>query len=441
MNILFVLPEYYPHSGGGISTYYLHYISALKPHCNRVKVIIGSGYLQKHDKFNHNGIEVEYLDPELYDQYRLQFTAYDLLPEFKNNIAASWAIWQQANGGDGFDVIECTDFGLGFIPWVIQKQKPVITRMHGSTGQIALHENNSDTRISINAFMQAELDLLPLCDRMITHSAANRDFWKSIIPKATISYLQPVFKRDHQHPVAFADREDHGLVTARIQKWKGPAELCEALKISNHAGDIKWFGRDTSYSKTHTTAQHLFANYPGIWSKQIITSSPVPNTEVQAMQQHAKFGLIPSVWDMFNFTCIEFLAAGTPVICSDGAGASELIKHGVNGYVYAAANPAELAGCIEAVNSLTTQQYTAMAMAGQQTINDLLSSEVLMPLYMEEYNAVMARFKPGASNIFLNSIYSPSNQHHSIADVLDKQPLNKLVNYVKNRVLSKIKYK
>ncbi|MES2267301.1 MAG: glycosyltransferase family 4 protein [Bacteroidota bacterium] len=439
MNILFILPEYYPHSGGGISTYYLHYINALKPFCKRIKAIVGSGYVQSADKFDHNGIEVEYLDPELYHDYLHKFTAYDLLPAYKSNLAAAWAMWQQANNGEGFDIIECTDFGLGFTPWVIHHQKPLITRMHGSTGQIALHENDSDTRISTDTFINAELALLPLCDRLITHSAANRDFWRSILPHASIEHIRPVFQTEKPQLVAFADRDKFGLVTARIQKWKGPEVLCEAIGFLKEKIEIKWFGRDTVYDNKITTAQYLTHKYSQIWGGQIITSPPKPNAEIQFMQQQAKFGLIPSVWDMFNFTCLEFMAAGTPVICSDGAGVVELIEHGKNGYKYNAAKPKDLAECIESVAALSPQQYEAMALAGQQTVADLLSAEALMPLYMQEYNAVMAGFKPSTANAFLSSVYAPSAKTHSIADILDKQPLKKLMAYIKKRLLLKVK--
>jgi glycosyltransferase involved in cell wall biosynthesis len=439
LNVLFILPEYYPHSGGGISTYYLHYINALKPYCGRIKVIVGSGYVQSPDKFNHNGIEVEYLAPELYQHCQHKFTANEILPSYRNNLAAAWAMWQQVKGGEDFDIIECTDFGLGFIPWVINHHKPVIVRMHGSTGQITLYENNSDTRLSINAFMHAELTLLPLCDQIITHSAANCDFWKSILPKVPISHISPVFQREKKQPVAFADRDNHGLVTARIQKWKGPAELCEAFETLKPKVAIKWIGRDTVYDKNVSTTKYLLEKYPGVWEKHITTTPPTPNVEVQAMQRQAKFGIIPSIWDMFNFTCLEFMAAGTPVICSDGAGVSDLIEHGKNGYKYSAANTAELAECLSTVATLDQQSYEAMAISAQQTLDDLLSADLLMPQYIEKYKAAINGFKPIAANAFLSSIYSPSEEKHSIAEVLDKLPLKKLISYIKKRLLLKAK--
>jgi glycosyltransferase involved in cell wall biosynthesis len=441
LNILFILPEYYPHSGGGISTYYQHYIDVLKPHCKRIKVIVGSGYVQGNDKFNHNGIEVEYLDPQLYKQQLEKFIKLDLLPEYKNNIAAAWAMWHQTQAADGFDIIECTDFGLGVTPWVIHHNKPVIIRMHGSAGQIALHENDNDSGLAIDANMQADIALLPLCDLILTHSQLNRDFWASFFPVTKINYIKPIYQAVINKPQPFTNRDNQGLVTARIQKWKGPAELCKAMQLLGSNTIVKWVGRDMAYNKTTSTAEFLSAQYPDIWDKRILTSTSKPNSEIQTLQQHAKFGLVPSLWDMFNFSCLEFMAVGTPVICADGAGVSALIEHGKNGYKYNATDPTALAACIEAVLSLKQKDYERIALAGQQTIDDLLSAKALVPLYMKHYTALITGFKPVAVNVFLSSIYSPSDMTHSIADILDKQPLRKLVNYIKNKALRKMKKK
>jgi glycosyltransferase involved in cell wall biosynthesis len=440
LNILFVLPEYYPHPGGGIATYYQHYINALKPYCRRIKVIVGSGYVQGTDKFDNNGIQVECLNPLLYKQQLKKFSKLDLLPEYRNNIAAAWAMWKQSNSGEGFDIIECTDFGLGFIPWVIHHNKPVITRMHGSSGQIALHENN-DIGLATDANMHTELSLLPLCDLILTHSMANSDFWTSVLPASNIHYIKPVYQPVMNKPLAFDNRDNYGLVTARIQKWKGPAELCKAVELLKANTNIKWFGRDMAYDKTLSTNEYLRATYPNVWNNKIVPHSPKPNSEIQITQRLAKFGIVPSVWDMFNFTCVEFMDAGTPVICADGAGAAELIEHGINGYKYNATDPAALAVCIEAVISLKPNNYEAMAFAGQQTVADLLSAKALMPLYMERYTTLITGFKPIAVNTFLNSIYSPSDMIHSIADILDKQPLKNLINYACKRSLAKMIFK
>lgn len=437
MNILFVLPEYYPHSGGGISTYYQHYIKAIRPHCQHVKVIVGSGYVQGTDKFEHEGVEIAYLDPVLYHEYLARFDKLTFLPEYRNNIAAAWAMWQQANQGDGFDVIECTDFGLGYVPWLIHHNKPVITRLHGSAGQIALHENSSDTGPGIDANMHTELTLLPLSDSIITHSRANQQFWSGMLKGTDIQYLPPVYCPVMASPLSLSERDNYGLITARIQKWKGPGELCKAVGELKTPVPLKWYGRDVAYDKVLTTNEYLQLSYPNIWCKLIEVNKPVNHQEVLAMQQRAKFGVVPSVWDMFNFTCVELMAAGTPVICADGAGAAELIEHGYNGYTYAANDTHALAECITIMNSLTESEYNSMATAAQKTIEEKLNSPELIEAYMNEYALVLENFISSRANIFLEKIYSPGNESQTLEEVLNKQPLKKLVQYLLKRIKGK----
>ena len=442
MKILFILPEYYPHSGGGISTYYQHYIDALKPYCDGIRVIVGSGYVQGTDKFNHHGVEVSYLNPQLFKQHLAKFSRYDLLPEYKNNLAAAWAMWEQAGYGASYDIIECTDFGLGFVPWVIHHHKPVITRLHGGSGQIALHENDHELSLITDANLHTELELLPLCDSLLTHSKANLEFWVAALPKANLVYLKPVYNSDNDRaPAPLHQRDNHGLVTARVQKWKGPQILSQALRSLKTDIKVNWLGRDMPFAKHQSTNQYLCTEYADVWNKHILPGQPIPNDEVLKLQRKAKFGVVPSLWDMFNFACLEFMAAGTPLICSDGAGASELIEHGATGFKYPADNPEALATCIELLLALNEADYLKMASAAQQTIAEQLSGDRLMPSYLEEYNRIAETFSTKKTNAIINKLYLPAISEDSLTEVLDKQPLKLIISYLKKRILKKLSEK
>lgn len=436
MKILFILPEYLPHSGGGISTYYQHYIQAIKPHCEKISVIVGSGYVQAYDQFDHDGVTVEYLKPDLFLQYSAMFSKYDLLPEFKNNIAAAWAMWEQAGQGKGFDLIECTDFGLSYIPWAIHHHKPLITRLHGSSGQIALHEHPINGGLMAEVYRQAELALLPLSDSLITYSLANQTFWNQMLNLKSVHHFRPVYSIS-SHPTPYEKRENFGLVTARVQRWKGPVQLSAALQLIKSAPLIKWIGRDMPFNERMSTGAHLKTEFPTIWDKKIVPQLPLPNEEIKRIQQKAKFGIVPSTWDMFNFSCLEFLAAGTPVICAEEAGVSELIEHGKNGFKYPANDSEALGDCIRTVMELDEKSYHQIAQAGLDTVKTFLSATALNPAYLEHYKSVISNFKPTSSNVFLIDSYSPSDHRYLIAPILDKQPLKKLLIYIYHRLKSK----
>ncbi|HTH81503.1 MAG TPA: glycosyltransferase [Mucilaginibacter sp.] len=437
MKILFILPEYYPHSGGGISTYYQQYIRALQPYCDEIKVIVGSGYVQSKDIFDHEGVIVEYLKPELYNYYLDKFTLYDLLPDFKRDLASAWAIWHQANQANGFDVVECTDFSLGFIPWVINHTKPVVTRLHGSTGQISLHELSLPADLTTTFYQQAELTLLPKCDLLISHSAANAEFWNQLIDNNKVIVSYPVYEHNNQ-PLPLPDREDHGLVTARIQRWKGPVTLCEVYNTLTIKPTIKWYGRDMLYTSQQSTSDYLKQQFPNVWGKYIIPHKDVTNTTISRFQQKAKFGIVPSTWDMFNFSVLEFMAAGTPVICSDGAGASELIEHRKNGFVYPAADQDALAGCINTLNNMSAVDYESMCNAATETIKQKLAAKIIIPANLLFYKDIICQFVASPSNHYFDSLYKPAEQHYNIAAVLNKQPLKKLTAYYIKRLKLKL---
>ncbi|MDB5287597.1 MAG: hypothetical protein JWR05_2546 [Mucilaginibacter sp.] len=438
MKILFILPEYYPHSGGGISTYYEQYIRALQPYCTKIKVIVGSGYTQADDVFEHNGITVEYLKPALYQKYLNKFTLYNLLPDFKRDIAAAWAIWEQAKQGDGFDLIECTDFSLGFIPWVIDHTKPVVTRLHGCTGQISLHEYGIPVDLSTSFFQQTELLLLPKCDHLISHSEANRQFWNNTFNLNKVVKVNPVYT-DVSKPLPLRQRESFGIITARLQRWKGPVELCKAYQLlPKDKPLIKWIGRDTIYEKGITTGSYLEQNFSDIWGKHIIPHPPLPRAQILQLHQKAKFGLVPSTWDMFNFTCVEFMAAGIPVICSDGAGVVDMVQHNKNGFKYPAGNQQALAECIETINNISETDYNNIAGAAFETIKTELSPGTIIPVNLELYRSAISGFKPVSSNAYFDTLYKPSEQDYHISSILNKQPLKKLTKYYIHRLQSKL---
>ncbi|MFD0795043.1 glycosyltransferase family 4 protein [Mucilaginibacter litoreus] len=437
MKILFILPEYYPHSGGGISAYYINYLNALRPHCQRIKVIVGSGYTQASNKFIHNDIEVEYLEPALYKKHLTKFAKLELLPGYRNDLAAAWAMWEQAAKGEDFDVVECTDFGLGFVPWVMEHNKPVVTRLHGSTGQIALYENSYQD-LATDSIMQTELSLLPLCDCLITHSSANYKFWQNQLQYENIHYLLPIYSKQLTQPLNVNERNRNGLITARLQKWKGPVELSEAIRKIEAAPKVKWVGRDMPFFNGQTTSQYLNKNYPDVWNKKLLHQTAMPHTEIELLQRQAFFGIVPSVWDMFNFTALEFLAAGTPLICSDGAGVADIIVNGENGFKYPANDTDALAQCIKQVLALNPADYNRITRAGLNTLSQSLSAEALLPSNLNQYKDVVNNFSTKAVNSFLHKLYMPSNEKVTLAAALDKQPLKKLIKYVYKRSLAKL---
>ncbi|MEJ5992826.1 glycosyltransferase [Pedobacter sp. Du54] len=435
LKILFILPEYYPHSGGGISTYYIHLLKSLAPVCEKIKVIVGSGYTQENNSFNIDNVEVDYLKPVIYKKYLSKFNSYEILPGFQKNIAAAWAMWEQSNEGQGYDIIECTDFGLGFIPWLTHHTKPVITRLHGSYGQVELNELGANTEFIGNFYRLTELSLLSKSDALITHSLNNKTFWQELLPGKKIELLNPIYLQEREKNLPYEEKQKFGMVSGRIQQWKGPDVLCEAFNyLKNTSISIRWYGRDTNYDSTASKSTILKNLYPKLWGETISLHPPLPHVELLEIQKKALFGIVPSTWDMFNFTCLEYLSNGTPLICSSNAGAAYLITHGVNGFVYANNSPKELALCIEKMIALSATQYKQMVMEGYHLIDQFLSPEIVIPQNLAIFSATIERHHKTSSNRYLKTVFSPSQKGSSINEILDDLPMKLVFNYLLKRI-------
>lgn len=436
MKILFILPEYYPHSGGGISTYYLNYLKALKPIVNQINVLVGSGYVQSDESYVVNGIDIQYLKPHIYQKYLSKFSKFDLYPEYRNNIAASWAMFEQAKNGEGFDVVECVDFGLGFIPWLVNHSKPVVVRLHGSSGQIDLAENCSDG-LGADLHRQAELILLKSADVIISHSKANKNYWENILQQKDIEVIYPIYEQQLT-TIPLSEKKNNGIVCARIQEWKGPDVLAEALSlIDNTKIKIDWFGRDTPFNNSISKNNQLKLKYPKIWGNIIVSHLPLRNTEIALMQQKAKFAIIPSTWDMFNFTGLEYMNAETLLICSSGAGISELIINGINGFIFEKGNAKALADCIMNLSKISDDDYSIITKNAKSTLSDILNKKMILEANISQYKKLSRLTLTKNRNVFIEDLFRPNEKNKTYIDPIEHISLKKLLAHILQRIIKK----
>ena len=373
MKVLFILPEYPPMFGGGISTFYSLLLPALVRRGINVTAIVGSGCAAGPNSYIHAGVKVLPLDQQRLQRFRSSFDHLALTPDLVRHLAASWAAWDQSHGGEGYDVIECTDWGLFFVPWLLKQSNPsLLIRLHGSAGQIALYENHRGYDQSDSATQLIEASLVARAALRSTISKDNQLFWKEHTLQ-DVQYCPPPYEAPKQDS-SCCPRSLRGLVVGRIQIWKGPETLCDAIRIlGSSAPVIDWVGRSVvSPDGINTYSNQLVARYPDVWGSKVI---PLPQEAPDAIakrQAGAGFVIVPSNWDVFNFTAVEAMAQGCVVICSEGAGAADLIRHGENGYLFEAENPEQLANQIRAVQNLTLHEQAQIGCAAQNTILDQL---------------------------------------------------------------------
>lgn len=444
MKLLYILPEYVTNAGGGIITFYRHFLPLLAEQGHTVRVIVGSGVVAERSPspVMIDGVSVEMLDHDLLDRYHARFARYAALPGLRRFLAGAWAMREQAGHGDGYDLVEAADWGLLFLPWVVEQGPPLVAQLHGSMGQIDLHDPVRGEEVQDNLIRMLERAGIAAASCAQACSRANSGFWQGQSGRR-VDRILPAWKPLLDFEAA-SQRSGHGLVVGRVQRWKGPEVLCQALRLlGGKAPPIDWLGRDTPYqSRDLKTSEHLQRTWPDVWGKGVSHLSQQPFEQTARLQAQAAFMVVPSLWDTFNFTCVEAMGAGTPVICSTGAGASELIDDGVNGFVFENGSAESLAAALERLLALNEGARSELAEAGRQTVLRELDPAVVCGQRLAAYEEV-ARSGPAKAlpkDDWLRLACQPEDTGgQGSLEFLDHLPLRSLVEYSVSRTLKKLR--
>ncbi len=441
MKLLFVLPEYLPQTGGGIITYYAALLPALVAAGHEVRVIQGSAMVSAPGGgvATIDGIEVETLDAHRVEKYLPAFARYRIAPKLQRSLAAAWALWEQAQGHADVDVVEATDWGLLFVPWVLQPGPPVAVALHGSMGQIARHDPLDGEQVADALIQLIEVLGLSAAAGVQTYSSANVAAWQELLGRP-VRLVRPVWPRPTL-PAPVGERTDRGLVVGRVQYWKGPQVLCEALRLlGDRAPGIDWIGRDVPiHQQGGSTARHMANTWPDVWGSRIRHLAGEPPARIHDRQRTTGFVVVPSLWDVFNFTCVESMAAAAPVVCSAGAGASDLIEPGVSGFVAAADDAQSLADQIDRLLSLGPPARRALGEAGAETIGRALASETVLPARLDFYRSLFGRIEPArVPNEWFAAACTPDPKASSLDAALAELPLRTLMRHVLERVRGRL---
>ncbi len=438
MKILFIIPEYPPSSGGGISTFYRHMLPELSKYGHKIHVLVGSAFTSKRAGYELDGITVEFLDSILVSENLAKFACYRAIPEFQRHLAAAWTAWEQVKGGRGYDLVETTDWGMLFAPWIASAESPpTVVQLHGSIGQIDFYDPQPDSQLQGSLVRLLEVSLLSVADELQAYSQSNAQAW-SQLTRRNVTYIPPALQPSLNQSSTV--KSPNGLVVGRIQYWKGPTILCEALRLlGEKAPTLDWAGRDTGYKEPITSmAGYLAQTYPDIWGSKVYPLGAFSPEETIQLQAKAGFMVIPSTWDVFNYTCAEGMAQAQTVLCSQGAGAAELIANGMNGLTFAADNPQALAESLDNLLSLSTVEREQMGKAAQRTIKTKLAPAQIVQQRIEAYEKLLCRGRfPVPPDPWLFEAVSPSQPLEKPLAFLNRLPLRELSHYILERSLKK----
>lgn len=445
MKIVLIVPEYGGH-GGGIHTFYRPLVKRWE-HLHECSVIIGSGTVAATDEVRTvvNGRHAEIqLGIKRLESWRSRFSRFRQWPELQSHLAASWAMHEIAMEF-GPDIVEVCDLGFQFVPWVVESSCPYVIQMHGSSGQICVHDPMLGHELESVGMRLIETALLSEAQCVQCYSSANSLAWESSVG-ITPTKIMPPLEAGMFSPFAPNQRNYSGSIVdpvfrvlGRLQRWKGAETVASALELmGNDAPTLEWYGRDTSFGHAGwMTSQELRRAYPGVYGCTMQFLGQVSQMSVYDLQAKALCNVIPSLWDTFNFTVAEAMASGRPVICSRGAGASELIEDGVSGLLFDAGSARGLADAMKQILEMHESDRLRMASAGFDVVCERLDPDRIAAERLDGYRAAIASWReprPMVPSWVSEAVSPETGPPVSPWPALDNLPLKGLLSYTRKRL-------
>lgn len=113
----------------------------------------------------------------------------------------------------------------------------------------------------------------------------------------------------------------------------------------------------------------------------------VENSEIDRYMKACDAVIVPSRWEGFGIVAIEALRNGKPVIASNRGALPEIVRHGVNGYVFDFGRKEQLA---DLLRTLDKQELAELGRAGERIFNEKFHSGLMNRQIERLYDAVLS---------------------------------------------------
>jgi glycosyltransferase involved in cell wall biosynthesis len=239
MKLLFVLAEYVLEPVGGIRTFYVSLLPALVRAGCEVKVLLARREFAGNQSFtDESGVEVEYLCPNLLARHDLayqesQFAGNWLMGQF---VPVANAAFEQSKGGEGFDIVEVTDWPMLFVPWVALRKAevPFTISLHSSVGQMLEYEAKRESgRLDFALVRMFEALGFAAAQSIHANSNLNARYWEKITNRK-VDVLLPLLqqkegttKDTNQHEKGKADLTTEDTESAIERRGRREMEQSE----------------------------------------------------------------------------------------------------------------------------------------------------------------------------------------------------------------------
>lgn len=249
------------------------------------------------------------------------------------------------------DVIEVPDHhGMGAVLQDLDLP-PCVVVGHSTAAEFAWHDGLD--RTSSDRLLDAfEFIGLATADAVACYSPSYREELEAWLGREVLfaaAPLRPLERSSRESYEGSADGLVRMIVLARLQMAKGAEVVCQALDaLGPGAGiEVGWFGKATIVGEKRIDIRdHLAAKYPRVWGKTLCWHGPIPPAEAWDRVHRADGVLVPTVWETYSYAATEAASLGSPLVISDGAGASFLFEDGVSARIVPAGDAGAMAAAM-----------------------------------------------------------------------------------------------
>lgn len=408
--------EFPPQFGGGISTYAAEHARIFSQHQHEV-VVITHHYQNATTQFM-NGYKVVYLDAR-------QSAAFHYLGE---EAALSCLYAQQVlsliHELGAPDFIETQEYlGIGYHLLLLKRNLdpllasiPILTTAHApsylylSFNHVPIHRFPEFWIGEMERFSLLAADLVLFPSKYLFHALATElpelqhSNWHHLFnPFQAIPEPTPLESIEPEHSPSKEEEFEESIDLVCFGKMslsKGSITLLEAMKLRWLQGSsetLTWVGGTDIFLHTEQMTigdfvHRKFSQF--IQEKKLILLGNIPPKKLNKYLQKAKAVVIPSLVDNLPYTVVESMSTRCVLVASSSGGQSELIEHGVSGFIFDWKNVNSFNHCIDHVLSLSEEKRKEIGKAAQQRILQCCNPEAYYQQKLKLLQSVQQKRQP-----------------------------------------------
>ncbi len=185
-------------------------------------------------------------------------------------------------------------------------------------------------------------------------------------------------------------------------------------------------------------SEWLATAYPDVWGSRILPIGRKNSEQVAQLQASARFVLVPSSWDTFNYSLAEAMALGAVTIASTGVGASYLIDHGKNGFCFPHDDPQALAELLLRAWKMDNSERKVLGLAARNTVARDLDPRKAAIVSLSKFESLQSSQRPNAPNSWIAGFFESSSDRTVATAYLDNLGIRQLATHLTTRVKRRI---